>query len=222
MTKMTVYVVDDDASFADSINFMLDELGYRIVIHTDAARAIDVLKTIDLVHPACLLLDVRMPQMSGLQLHDHLLEAGVDLPIVYLTGHGDVALAVEAMEKGAFTFIEKPVNFAQLEEVLKAALSPSVQCRRQSSNSILLAAERERALQDLSPREAEVLNGIVEGYSARQIGELLFISAKTVDFHRARIMSKLKVRKVAELHRIMALAAVGKSGMEEEESASAQ
>jgi FixJ family two-component response regulator len=212
MGKKFLYVVDDNRDFADSVDFMLANHGYSVSIYTDTEVALDALKTIDPINPACLLLDVRMPQMSGPEMHDKLLRAGVDLPIIYLTGHGDIALAVETMEKGAFSFLEKPVDFQKLVELLEVAFSASVQCRRQSIKSRLLANERALALKSLTLRETEVLNGILEGYSARRIGELLFISAKTVDFHRNRIMKKLQAKKVAELHRIVALATTEAKG----------
>lgn len=211
MSRQTVYIVDDDRSFADSLNFMLASSNYNLRVYTEPTEAIDVLREIDVVDPACLLLDVRMPLMSGLEVHEHLIEAGVDLPIIYLTGHADVALAVEAMGKGAFTFIEKPLDISRLHKALAAAFSATVQCRRQSPQNRLLIEERANAIHELTTREAEVLNGIVEGHSAKKIGDMLFISKKTVEYHRAKIMLKLKVRNSAELHRAIALNAASNS-----------
>ena len=210
-------MVDDNEAFAKSVEFKLSDLGYSVHVYTDTYKALEQLKDIDPVNHACLLLDVRMPQMSGLELHDKLLCAGVDLPVVYLTGHGDIALAVEAMEKGAFTFIEKPLDYQKLEGILSATFSATVQCRRQSARFRLLANERALALESLTEREAEVLKGIVEGHSAKRIGELLFISSKTVEFHRGKIMGKLQARNLAELHHIVAMATTeARSGVQGE------
>ena len=205
MTKQCLYIVDDDQAFCDSLGFMLGGSDYQLSVHTNPEEAIEVLTRVTTKQTACLLLDVRMPQMSGLELHERLRTAGVDIPIIYLTGHADVALAVEAMGKGALTFIEKPVQLEQLEQALKSAFSAGVQSRRQSTEYQLLAADRAATINSLTPREVEVLNGTLEGHSARHIGEQLCISRKTVEFHRIKIMAKLDAKNSSELHRIVAV-----------------
>jgi len=205
MSRQTVYVVDDDEAVVNSLVWMLEDRDYKVQGFTDTTVARTQLDTLSPVNPACLLLDVRMPQVSGLDFHDQLLEAGIDVPIIYLTGHGDVALAVEAMSKGALTFIEKPVAAEELYQALESAFSAQVQSQRQSTENRLLAGQRADLIASLTAREAEVLAGIVEGHSGKEIAESLFISAKTVEYHRAKIMAKLQAKSIAHLQRIVAL-----------------
>jgi len=205
MGRRQVYLLDDDDAFLDSLRWVLEEHEFRVHSFTSFADALPPLKAVSPVEPACLLLDVRMPRIGGVEVFQRLQREGVDLPVVFLTGHGDVALAVEVMGRGALSFLEKPVNPDQLLETLKLAFSSNVQCRRQSAENRLLASERAQLIQSLSVREAEVLNGIVEGLSAKVIADTLFISVKTVDYHRAKLLLKLQVKNVAQLQRVVAL-----------------
>jgi FixJ family two-component response regulator len=142
----------------------------------------------------CLVLDIRMPEMNGTALHDELLRRGARIPVIFVTGHGDIPMAVEAVKKGAHDFIEKPFDESRLlEQVLSAIDRPAA---KQDA-----AAGGERLAQ-LSEREREVLDRVLAGKSSRQIAGELYISAKTVEFHRARIMAKLGVRSAAELFRL--------------------
>lgn len=205
MNRKTVYILDDDPNFVDSLVWLLEDQNYQSKGFVESHLALDSLKSVSTVNLACLILDVRMPEINGLEFHDQLKDGGIDLPIIYLTGHGDVALAVEAMSKGALSFIEKPVDHDELLSVLEIAFSANVQSQRLSAENRLLAVERSERIASLTGRETEVLSGIVEGFSARKIGEELFISTKTVDFHRGNIMKKLKAKNIAHLQRIMAL-----------------
>jgi len=190
-----VYVVDDDEAVRDSLKWLLEANRYAVACF-DSAEAF--LTAFDAQRLACLILDVRMPGMSGLELQEHLIAKGVRLPILFITGHGDVPMAVATMKKGAGDFIEKPFNEAELRASVERMLA---QARRESSAS---QGERERAglLARLTVREQQVLDCIVAGRLNKQIADDLGISIKTVEAHRANIMDKLNVSTVAHLLRL--------------------
>jgi len=189
-----VYVVDDDEAVRDSLQFLL-EPSYRVNTF-DSAEAF--LRGYDPKAIACLILDVRMPGMSGLQLQEELLALGSHLPIVFVTGHGDVPMAVTTMKKGAADFIEKPFEQAALkglvERMLSRAREDAARIEREQLNSALLAK--------LTAREQQVLERIVAGRLNKQIADDLGISIKTVEAHRANIMDKLNAGTVADLMRV--------------------
>ncbi|MGE5336925.1 MAG: response regulator transcription factor [Gemmatimonadota bacterium] len=189
-----VYVVDDDEAVRDSLQFLL-EPEYRVECYASAEA---FLGHFDPRAIACLILDVRMPGMSGLQLQDHLLAREAAVPIIFITGHGDVPMAVSTMKKGAADFIEKPFDQnalkALVEKMLVRAREDAAQLERRRINAALLAR--------LTPREQQVLERIVAGRLNKQIADDLGISIKTVEAHRANIMDKLKAGTVADLMRI--------------------
>ncbi len=189
-----VYVVDDDEAVRDSLQFLL-EPAYRV---RTFASAEDFLAGYDQKAIACLVLDVRMPGMSGLQLQEELLARGSYLPVVFITGHGDVPMAVATMKKGAADFIEKPFEQAALkslvERMLQRAREDAARIERQQLASALLAK--------LTAREQQVLERIVAGRLNKQIADDLGISIKTVEAHRANIMDKLNAGTVADLMRV--------------------
>jgi FixJ family two-component response regulator len=189
-----VYVVDDDEAVRDSLQFLL-EPAYQVAAF-DSAEAF--LARYDPKAIACLVLDVRMPGMSGLQLQEELLARGSHLPVVFVTGHGDVPMAVATMKKGAADFIEKPFEQqalkALVERMLGRAREDAARIEREKLNSSLLAR--------LTPREQQVLERIVAGRLNKQIADDLGISIKTVEAHRANIMDKLKAGTVADLMRV--------------------
>ncbi len=189
-----VYVVDDDEAVRDSLQFLLEPT-YRVSTF-DSAEAF--LGRYDPKAIACLILDVRMPGMSGLQLQDELLARGSHLPVVFITGHGDVPMAVATMKKGAADFIEKPFEQQALkdmvERMLERAREDAARIERERMNASLLAR--------LTPREQQVLERIVAGRLNKQIADDLGISIKTVEAHRANIMDKLKAGTVADLMRV--------------------
>ena len=192
MKGRTVFVVDDDEAVRDALAMLFRTAGLNVECFQSAAL---FLERAVLPRPCCLVLDIRMPGLTGLQLQDVLAERGVRLPILFITGHGDVPMAVRAMRNGAFDFVEKPFDDAQLlTQALEALEHPA------ASGRATPRPTREK-LDELSKREREVLECVLEGKPSRQIGEELFISVKTVDFHRARIMQKLGVRSAAELFR---------------------
>ncbi len=191
----TVYVVDDDEAVRDSLKWLLEANRYQVACF---ARAEDFLAQYDPAKTACLILDVRMPGMSGLELQEQLVARGANLPILFITGHGDVPMAVATMKKGAVDFIEKPFNESDLrasvERMLAAAESEAESRRRDR--------ERDALLSRLTARERQVLDCIVAGRLNKQIADDLGISIKTVEAHRANIMDKLNAGTVADLLRL--------------------
>ena len=189
-----VYVVDDDEAVRDSLQFLLEPT-YQVATFGSAEA---FLERYDPKAIACLVLDVRMPGMSGLQLQEELLSRGSHLPVVFITGHGDVPMAVATMKKGAADFIEKPFEQqalkALVERMLERAREDAARIERERMNSSLLAR--------LTPREQQVLERIVAGRLNKQIADDLGISIKTVEAHRANIMEKLNAGTVADLMRV--------------------
>ena len=185
-----VYIVDDDHAVCSALKLLFRTAALEV----DAFASADAfLEDADLTQRCCVLLDIRMPGMTGTVLHEELLRRGVHVPVIFITGHGDIPMAVDAMRKGAFDFIEKPFDDERLLSQVLAALE-----RFEGE----LPAEPAPALEELlSARQREVLRRVLDGKPSRQIAEELAISVKTVEFHRARIMQKLGVRTAAELFR---------------------
>ena len=195
-TKGTVYVVDDDDAIRDSLRWLLEANDYKVELYDSGESFI---AKYDPNAIAVLVLDVRMPGMSGLEVQEHLLARKADLPIIFITGHGDVLMAVRALKKGAVDFIEKPFQQAalkaQVEHMLNEARERRMKNERQSLNEALLAK--------LTPREQQVLERIVAGRLNKQIADDLGISIKTVEAHRASIMDKTNSGTVADLMRVV-------------------
>lgn len=199
-----VYVVDDDEAVRDSLQFLLEAGGYRVEAFASADA---FLAGFDPAAVACIVLDVRMPGMSGLELQEELARRRVTTPIIFVTGHGDVPMAVAAMKGGAADFVEKPFDQADLKRKVEAMLERARQAAQ--------ANERRRAtealLARLTAREQQVLERIVAGRLNKQIADDLGISIKTVEAHRANIMDKLQANTVADLMKV-ALAAESFAG----------
>jgi FixJ family two-component response regulator len=190
-----VYVVDDDEAVRDSLQWLLEGVNYQVQAY-DSAEAF--LAKFDPQAIACLILDVRMPGMSGLQLQEELVQRKAELPIVFITGHGDVPMAVSTMKKGAADFIEKPFDQAELKTLVEKMLA-----RARDGAALRERARMNQALLGkLTAREQQVLERIVAGRLNKQIADDLGISIKTVEAHRANIMDKLKANTVADLMRI--------------------
>ena len=193
-----IHLVDDDAAFRRSMVFLLESMGWPVQAHASAADYLDAgLPALE--QTGCLLLDVRMPGMSGLELQQALIARGCHLPIVFITGHGDVELAVQAMKRGAFDFLEKPFKDQRLLDVVSAAL------RQREAD--LVSSERAQQAGDrlarLSPREAEVARLVAQGRPNKLVARELDISEKTVHIHRQHVMEKAEVGSAAELARLM-------------------
>ena len=195
-TEPTVFVVDDDAGVRDSLQTFLESAGLRVETYGSAEA---FLAQVPGVPYGCLLLDLRMPGIDGLALQDRLLAQKIQLPIIILTGHGDVAAAVHALKGGAVDFLEKPFNTATLLERIRQALALSAETQRQSSTREHI----KRRLAHLTAREREILDMVVDGRSSKVIAIDLGISERTVELHRARVKKKMGVRSVAELVRMM-------------------
>lgn len=190
-----IYVVDDDEAIRRSLSFLLRTSGFAVELFEGG---LPFLKAAGALAPGCVLLDVRMPDMDGLEVQRELRARGVMLPVIIMTGHGDVDMAVAAMKAGASDFIEKPFEKAALLACIEAARAQSVAARGASAQ----AQEAQARLNILTDRERDVLNGLVEGLPNKTIAFDLGISPRTVEIHRANLMQKLEVRSLAEALRI--------------------
>jgi two-component system response regulator FixJ len=190
-----ICVVDDDSAVRDALKILLRMSGYRVEVYESA---IAFLKDADIPNAACLIADIRMPDMDGLELQQTLVRRGIDIPVIVMTGHGDVPLAVKAMKVGAIDFLEKPFEEADLLASIKVALA-----KRASAPAKSAEGEKIRArIAELTPREKEVLDQLVEGHQNKMIAHNLDISPRTVEVYRGRVMDKLKARSIAELVRL--------------------
>ena len=193
--KGTVYVVDDDEAVRDSLQWLLEGKDYRVRCFESAES---FLSRYDAREVACLIVDIRMGGMTGLELQSRLIEVGSPLPIVFITGHGDVPMAVDSMKKGAMDFIQKPFKEDQLVTLVERMLDQA----KDSFAEFQSAASRDALMARLTLREAQVLERIVAGRLNKQIADDLGISIKTVEAHRANIMEKLNANTVADLLKI--------------------
>ena len=191
-----VYIVDDDEPVRDSLQWLLEANGFRARAFASAEDFLAMLRAGPGPSPVCcLVLDVRMPGMTGPELHDELVRNGFAIPLIFITGHGDVPMAVASMKKGAVDFLEKPFNDAQLCALVRQSLENAGRAHEQGSAERAAAQRLER----LTARERQVLDLIVAGRLNKQIADDLGISIKTVEAHRANIMDKLDTRTMADL-----------------------
>lgn len=195
--QCVVHVVDDDPGLRRSLRFLLESVGWKVQLHASAEEFLDVARAD--AQPACLLLDIRMPAMSGLELQQVLRERGIDLPVLFMTGHADVSMVVQAMKSGASDFIEKPFKDQMVLDAVAAAIRRSIESAQEKSKRsdacALLAA--------LSPREKEVAHLVALGQPNKLIAATLNISEKTVHIHRQHVMEKAGLSSAAELARLM-------------------
>lgn len=205
--EATIFVVDDDDAVRESMQALLESVGYRVEVF---GRGRQFLDAYDTPRPGCLLLDVRMPDLSGLEIQQQL-RAGPDrLPIIIITGHGDVPMAVTAMKAGAFDFIEKPFNEEVLLDTIKRALL-LIDERKVDDASIENSANR---IAGLTPREREVLDQLLIGRQNKAIAAELGISPRTVEIHRARVMQKMQANSLSHLIRMALQAGVSPGASE--------
>jgi len=200
MADGIVYVVDDDAAVRDSLGFLIESVALGVVRCASAQAFLDAY---DRTQPGCLVLDVRMRGMSGLDLQAELARREITIPTIIVTGHGDVSMAVRAMKMGAVDFVEKPFNDQELLERIQRAIDAD-QAARQGGR------EREQVcalLATLSPREREVMDLLVLGKANKEVADRLGLSTRTVEGHRARLMEKLACGSLAELVRLSLRAA---------------
>ncbi|MCQ9328847.1 response regulator transcription factor [Pelistega suis] len=194
-TNSTIYIVDDDDAVRDSLRFLLETNGYNVLTFSSGE---EFLEKYDPTLVSILITDVRMPGMSGLQLQEELNARKVNIPIVFITGHGNVPMAVNTLKQGAMDFIEKPFNLSDIQEVI-SNLTSEAQARADAAQN---QRANEELLNRLTSREQQVLGRIVAGRLNKQIADDLNISIKTVEAHRANIMEKLQVSTVADLMKV--------------------
>ena len=192
-----IHVVDDEASLRRALVFLLESAGWQVAAH-DSAEAFLAAWT-EPAAPGCLILDIRMPMMSGLELQRILNERGIRLPVIFLTGHADVSIAVQAMKHGACELIEKPFK----DQTLLDAVGQAVRANLARHEEISTRQALRSRLDKLSPRELEVASLIVEGLPNKTIGQRLDISERTVQVHRLHVMEKLGIHSAAELTQIV-------------------
>ncbi len=190
----TVVLVDDDESVRDALKWLIESVDLRVDTYSSAA---EFLTSFDPAAPGCLVLDVRMPGMSGLELQQNLATHKCSLPIIIITGHADVAMCIRAFEGGAFAFLEKPINQQNLLEQIQKAIAQDGKNRKES----MPAADIEHRVLRLTPREREVMDLLVAGQSMKQIAPELHISLPTCSKHRASVLEKLDVKNDVQLVR---------------------
>ena len=197
-----IHLVDDDEAIRHSASFMLRHAGFRVKTYVDGVA---FLEQVEEAEKGCILLDVQMPRMDGLQVQEALNERGVAMPVIVLTGHGDVAVAVRAMKAGAVDFVEKPYAKQTLVDALTRAFE-RLEARRKEE---VLADEARGLIEHLTAREREVLNGLVSGQTNKEIAISLDISPRTVEIHRANVMEKLGASNLSTVLRIAFAAGIG-------------
>ena len=187
-----VYVVDDDQGMLDSTVWLLESVGLEALPFTSGRAFLDAC---DAGRPACVLLDVRMPDMGGFDVQAEMRVRGLDLPVIFVSGHADVPIVVRAFKAGACDFLEKPCNEQQLLDSVQQALRRHAERLAREGGAAALRAR----LDSLTPRERDVLLPLVQGYTSREIAEQLDISVKTVDLYRARVMKRMQAERLSDL-----------------------
>jgi FixJ family two-component response regulator len=190
--KATVYIVDDDDGMRRALSVLMSTVGYNAVAFEKPA---EFLQKFDPNQPACLVLDVRMPEMSGLEVQQQLNRNGSMLPVILMTGHGDIPMAVQAMKDGAFDFLQKPFRDQDLLDRINGALKQDAENRQMVERH----ADLKRRTESLTPREREVMALVVDGRANKVIAIDLGLSERTVEIHRANVMEKMRARSVAHL-----------------------
>jgi two-component system, LuxR family, response regulator FixJ len=188
----TIFVVDDDDGMRRALGTLLSTVGYKTTVFALPSEFFARFRTNE---PGCLILDIRMPEMSGLEVQQQLNRLGAMLPVIFITGHGDVPMAVQAMKEGAYQFIQKPFRDQELLDHINHAL----QLDRENRKDLLRRAELQRRVETLTPREKQVMNLVVEGEANKVMAIDLGLSERTVEIHRAKVMEKMDARSVAHL-----------------------
>lgn len=186
--KLPLYLVDDDGAILDSLGFMLGQFGYQVQTFNSGR---DFLEHCALSQAGCVILDSRMPEITGQEVQQKLLETHSPLGVIFLTGHGDLPMALSAFRKGACDFFQKPVSGKALVQAIEKALRESQAAFEQQS--------LQHKFDQLTEREQQVLAHVIQGMTNKQISEAMFLSLRTIEVHRAKIMKKLEVNNMAEL-----------------------
>lgn len=200
LAERRVYIVDDDGAVRDSLSVLLESKAFAV---KSFASAVEFLAAASSLHPGCLIVDIRMPEMDGLELQQYLIDRSLDFPLIVITGHGDVPVAVRAMKAGAVDFIEKPFTY---EAILDSLAVGFLRLTAPDKDPAKVAAIAKLEL--LSPRELEVLQGLLAGLPNKSIAYDLNISPRTVEIHRAHVMDKMGARSLSELIRLVLAAGV--------------
>jgi len=203
--RRLIHIVDDEEAIRRSASFMLKTSGFDVQTWPSGVA---FLKEARSASPGCILLDVRMPEMDGLEVQQALIEHGVAMPVIVLTGHGDISIAVRAMKAGAVDFLEKPFEKARLLDAIEEAFARLEDVAGRADR----AQDAAVAIASLTAREREVLEGLAQGLPNKTIAYDLDISSRTVEVHRANLMSKLNVRSLSEALRIAFAAGMGGAG----------
>jgi two-component system, LuxR family, response regulator FixJ len=191
-----VMVVDDDSGVRNAMRILLKSVGIEATLY---ASAQEFLASYQPSQPGCLVLDIRMPGMSGLELQQQLNLRGAVIPVIFMTGHGDIPMAVEAMQHGAFDFLQKPFRDQDLLDRIQRAIARDAELRQSLGEHSRIKAH----LETLTPREREVLDLMTQGKQNKSIAQDLGVSPRTIEIHRARVMEKMNAQSVAELVRMM-------------------
>jgi two-component system response regulator FixJ len=200
LAERRVYIVDDDEAVRDSLSVLLESKAFAV---KSFASAVEFLAAASSLQPGCVIVDIRMPEMDGLELQQHLIDRSLDFPLIVITGHGDVPVAVRAMKAGAVDFIEKPFTYEAILDSLEVGF---LRLTAPDKDPVKVAAIAKLEL--LSPRELEVLQGLLAGLPNKSIAYDLNISPRTVEIHRARVMDKMGARSLSELIRLALAAGV--------------
>lgn len=188
----TVFVVDDDQAVLESMTMLLGSVGIKIQTYSSCQDFLDDRRWTE---PGCLVLDIRMPQMSGMELHRRLAAEDIEMPVIILTGHGDVPMAVEAVQAGVVDFIEKPCRDQILLDAINRAIKLDLQRRKAKAKRDEFLAKKAA----LTPRETQIMDMLIDGKTNKEIGFDLGISVKTVDYHRLHILDKTGVNNTVQL-----------------------
>jgi two-component system response regulator FixJ len=199
--KAVVHIIDDDEAVRESLGFLLETSGFNVRTYDSALAFLD---RVPAVEPGCIVTDVRMPEMSGLDLVKRLAELGVEIPVIVITGHGDVPLAVEAMKAGVIDFIEKPFDDQAILSALASAFASNDGGENKSAERMAFA----QRVAALSSRERQVLGGLVAGHANKVIANQLGISPRTVEVYRANVMTKMQASSLSELVRMALLVGI--------------
>ncbi len=196
MSKHNVYVVDDDQAVRDSLRWLIESVDLNVKTFSNGQELLDNFEETEI---SCLVLDVRMPGISGLDLQQRLKKMGSKVPVIIVTGHADVPMAIQAMKAGAFDFIEKPYSDQLLLERIQCAIEQDDCFKKQQ----IINNEINQRIDSLTPRELEVMGLVVSGHSNKSIAKELGVSIKTVEVHRGNLMSKMQAKSLSELVRLV-------------------
>ncbi len=192
MIEPTIFIVDDDTAMQKSLCWLMETVGHPAKVFSSA---LEFLSAYDPQLPGCMILDVRLPGMSGLQLQKKLKEENINIPVIIISGHGDVPMAVKAMQQGALVFLEKPFRDQDLLDSIQTALEKDASNREQ----LIITAGIKNCVEMLTPREKDIMARMVIGDSNKNIAKYYEISVKTVEVHRARVMEKMQANSLPEL-----------------------